>query len=249
MSVSLESWEGVANTVGRYFSKSMPPYYTSRYLEIAVEIIGDLLGKTSYTYVETCVSLPEPIWQEKNIVFFSVPMMSLFINQPVELPQDTVKYVARFDIFDRIEVDDTKNKSYDQDDVGSLRKRKRKNRNKRLESYDTSNGYIVNWNSTMIAGNVSDEFGLNESDTTVLVQLFRLVLMIGHWFQHASGRTTYRDHENFHEIEMADTDLYNALMSVDSAKTATTDESSSGSDNEPEYGASVFTRSKFSLDL
>lgn len=239
MSVSLESWEGVANTVGRYFSKSMPPYYTSRYLEIAVKIVGDLLGKTSYTYVETCVSLPEPIWQEKNIVFFSVPMMSLFINQPVELSQGTVKYVARFDIFDRIEVDDTKNKSYDRDDVGSLSKRKRKNR--LPEPYDTSDGYIVNWNATMIAGHVSDEFGLNKSDTTVLVQLFRLVLMIGHWYQHASGRTTYRDHGNFHEIEMADTDLYNKLTS----KTATTDESGSGSDDsEPEYDASVFTRSK-----
>lgn len=239
MSVSLESWEGVANTVGRYFNKSMPPYYTSRYIEIAVEIIGDLLGKISYTYVETCVSLPEPIWQEKNIVFFSVPMMSLFINQPVELPQDTVKYVTQFDIFDRIEVYDTKKN--DQDDVEpSRRKRKHKQRNNLLESYDTSNGYIVNWNSTMIAGHLPDEFGLNESDTTVLVQLFRLVMMISHWYQHVSQRTTYRDHENFHEIEMADAGLYDTLMS----KTAATDESNSGSD--PESDGGVFTRTKFS---
>lgn len=241
MSVSLESWEGVADTVGRYFSKSMPPYYTSRYIEIAVEIVGDLLGKTSYTYVETYVSLPEPIWQEKNIVFFSVPMMSLFINQPVELPQDTVKYVNQFDIFDRIEVYDTKN---DQD--GSRkRKRKKHNNNNRLESYYTSNGYVVNWNATMIAGHLPDEFGLNESDTTVLVQLFRLVMMISHWYQHFSHRTTYRDHENFHEIEMADTDLYNTLMSnaaADSSKTATTDESSSSSSSsgsDSESNASV----------
>lgn len=238
MSVSLESWEGVANTVGRYFNKSMPPYYTSRYIEIAVEIIGDLLGKISYTYVETCVSLPEPIWQEKNIVFFSVPMMSLFINQPVELPQDTVKYVTEFDIFDRIEVYDTKKN--DQEEGGgvkpSRRKRKLNQRNNSLESYDTSNGYIVNWNSTMIAGHLPDEFGLNESDTTVLVQLFRLIVMISHWYQHVSQRTTYRDHENFHEIEMADTGLYDTLMSK---KNAATDESGSGSDAESD---------KFSLE-
>lgn len=240
MSVSLESWEGIANTVGRFFNKSMPPYYTSRYIEIAVEIVGDLLGKISYTYVETYVSLPEPIWREKNVVFFSVPMMSLFINQPVELPQDTVKYVTEFDIFDRIEVCDTKNN--DEDGVGSSRKQKRKQHNNPLESYDTSDGYIVNWNSTMIAGHLPDEFGLNESDATVLVQLFRLVLMISHWYQHASKRTTYRNHENFHEIEMADTDLYDAPMS----KTATTDESGSGSDAESD--GSVFTRTKFSLE-
>lgn len=240
MSVSLESWEGVANTVGRYFNKSMPPYYTSRYIEIAVEIIGDLLGKTSYTYVETCVSLPEPIWQEKNVVFFSVPMMSLFINQPVELPQDTVKYVTQFDIFDRIEVCDKK--MTDQDGMGSSRKRKRKQHNSRLESYDTSNGYIVNWNSTMIAGHLPDEFGLNESDTTVLVQLFRLIMMISHWYHHASHGTTYRDHENFHEIEMADTDLYDTLLS----KRAATDQSSSGSDAESDGG--VLTRTKFPLE-
>lgn len=231
MSVSLESWEGVADTVARYFSKSMPPYYTSRYIEIAVEIVGDLLGKTSYTYVETSVSLPEPVWQVKNIVFFSVPMMSLFINQPVDLPQDTVKYVSRFDIFDRIEVYDAKS-SYDDDDAGTAA-RKRKKRDSPPESYDT--GYVVNWNATMFAGHSPDEFGLNESDATVLVQLFRLVMMIAHWYQHVSRRTAYRDHDDFHEIEMADTDLYDSLMRVGGGETAAaTDES------EPE--CDVFTR-------
>lgn len=230
MSVSLESWEAVANTVGRYFIKSMPPYYTTRYMDIAVEIIGDLLGKVSYTYVETSVSLPEPIWRNGNIVFFSVPMMSLYINQPVDLPQDAVKYVTQFDIFDRVELDDDDTK----DVVQTSRKRKRKHRKDRMDPYDTSSGYIVNWNSTMIAGNLPDEFGLNESDITVLVQLFRLVMMISHWFQHVSQRTTYRDHENFHEIEMADTDLYGALMSKDE----------SSSDSDAESDSSVFARAK-----
>lgn len=242
MSVSLESWEGVANTVGRYFNKSMPPYYTSRYVEIAVEIIGDLLGKTSYEYVETCVSLPEPIWQDKNVIFFSVPMMSLYINQPVKLPQDTVKYVTRFDIFDRIEVYDAKNDDDDDDRDGVRSSRKRKRKQRTVESsYDASKGYVVNWNSTMIAGRLPDEFGLNESDTTVLVQLFRLVTMIGHWWQHASRRTTYRDHENFHEIEMADTDLYDTLT-FKSPVVVTNDSDSSGSEESDRGG--VFTRSK-----
>lgn len=211
MSVSLESWEGVANTVGRYFTKSLPPYYTSRYIEMAVEIIGDLLGKTSYSYVETCVSLPEPIWQEKGVLFFSVPMMSLFINQPVQLPQDKVRYVSHFDIFDRVEVyDDGRSR---RDGVGPSRdKRKRKKPNG--PDYADEPAYGVTWNTPMFAGPHSqpDDFGLNESDVTVLVQMFRLVLMVGHWYQHHTRGTSYRDHDGFQEIEMADTELYTTLI-------------------------------------
>lgn len=209
MSVSLDSWEGVANTVGRYFAKSLPPYYTSRYIEIAVEIIGDLLGKTTYAYVETCVSLPEPIWQDRGVVFLSVPMISLLINQPVRVPQDRVKYVSRFDIFDSVEVyDDTRRGST------ATSSRHERKKFKKQNAYGTAGAaYVVSWTAPTFADrSPPDEFGLDESDVTVLVQTFRLVLMVSHWYQHRTRKTTYRDHDKFCEIEMADAELYKTLV-------------------------------------
>lgn len=242
MSVSLESWEGVADTVGRYFVKSAPPYYTSRYIEIAVEIIGGLLGKTSYSYVETCVSLPEPIWldEDRGLVFFSVPMMSLLINQPVRVPQDKVKYVSHFDIFDRVRVYDDKRRRVASSSGDPTHKRKKC---KKRHAYETGGAaYVVNWNAPTFADHSPlDEFGLDESDVTVLVQTFRLVLMVSHWHQHYTRKTSHRDHDKFHEIEMADSELYRTLVG-DCDGGAGKNEIGSGcdtsgddSDSEPEF--------------
>lgn len=244
MSVSLESWEGVADTVGRYFAKSAPPYYTSRYIEIAVEIIGGLLGKTSYSYVETCVSLPEPIWldEDRGLVFFSVPMMSLLINQPVRVPQDKVKYVSRFDIFDRVKVYDDKRRRV-ASSSGDLTHERRK-KCKRQHAYETGGAdFVVNWNAPTFADRSPlDEFGLDESDVTVLVQTFRLVLMVSHWYQHYTRKTSHRDHDKFHEIEMADTELYRRLAGDCDGGAGRKNENGSGcdtsgddSDSEPEF--------------
>lgn len=244
MSVSLESWEGVADTVGRYFAKSMPPYYTSRYIEIAVEIVGGLLGKTSYSYVETCVSLPEPIWldADSGLVFFSVPIMSMLINQPVRVPQDKVKYVSRFDIFDRVKVyDGTKRRDWSSSSSssGDLSHKRRK-KIKTQHAYEKGGAeYVVSWNAPTFADHSPlDEFGLNESDVTVLVQTFRLVLMVSHWYQHYTRKTAHSDHDKFHEIEMADTELYRTLVGACDSGTEQNEMGSScenSSDSEPEF--------------
>lgn len=202
MSRSLESWESVADTVGRYYGKSMPPYFNARHIGTAVEIVGELLGKTSYVYVESYVSLPEPIWHDRNVVYFSVPMIAHYVNQPVYLPRDKVKYVSRFDIFDGIKVVH-----------GEEARRQR--------SKVSTAPYVVNW-TTMD----SDEFGLDESDATVLVQTFRVVMLASHWFQHYTRKTTYRNHHRFHEIEMADIALYRKLTCPAATADATNSNSS-----------------------
>lgn len=202
MSVSLDSWESINYTVQRFFKPDLKPYYTDEYIKILLDMIGQSIGKNNFNYVNTIVSLPEPIWHKNNVIIISLPMIQYLLDQPVKLPETKIVPVKNFDIFENFNVI----KSQDQQHYGA-----------NIYEHDVRNEYLVQWNnddfssfSTNINHNANTYTSIDDTQIITLVMIIRLTLCVAHWMQHYKLKKPITDHENFPTIELAD--LHNSIL-------------------------------------
>lgn len=181
MSISLESWEGVLCMVQQFYSPELRPYYNDEYLNICLEVIGMSIGKSSFSYVFTVVSLPEPICVNNKIIVISLPMLQYLLDKHVVFPENKLTQVENFDIFK---------------DFNILQQNK-------MEKYDNCvSDYMVRWNTRSVANGGFQR--ITTSQTVSMVILFRLIVCVAHWLQHFKLQTGPRTHDDFHDIEVAD---------------------------------------------
>lgn len=191
MSVSLDSWESINYTVQKFFKPDLRPYYNDEYVKILLDIIGQSIGKNSFNYVNTIVSLAEPIWHTDNAVIISLPMIEYLLDQPIKLPETKIIPIKNFDIFENFNVLKNQNTTH----YGAS-----------IYEHDAKNEYLVRWDET---DNLSDHNGnaytsINNSQIISLVMIMRLTLCVAHWLQHYKLKKRITDHENFPIIELAD---------------------------------------------
>jgi len=181
MSVSLESWEGILSTVQQFYSSELQPYYNNEYLNICLEVIGMSIGKSSFNYVFTIVSLQEPICVNNNIIIISLPMLQHLLDKSVVFPENKLEQVDNFDIFKDFNILQQNN----------------------MDKYDNCvSDYMVRWNTRSVENSGFQR--ITTSQTVSMVILFRLVVCVAHWLQHYKLKTGPGTHEHFHDIEVAD---------------------------------------------
>jgi len=170
--------------VARYYMPEIPPYFCEYHESTILDVLNDLLGKTRYEYIKTDVVLPEPICSEPRSerVYLSMPLIARYINLPTNLPRiERVQTVRGFNAFDDIEL---------------LNHTGKPSLNARfcLTARQTSNSE-------------TSHMTLGEKDEVVCVQLFRVMIMLQHWWQHRRDATYPYDigtcHRTFVPIEFA----------------------------------------------
>lgn len=100
MSVSVSSYESVINLAKSHYDPHMPLYFVPEHIDMALDIILLLLQKKMVNTVRSSLVLPEPIVESQGIIFVSIPLVGMLINEPVELPRNTVEFVKDFNILD-----------------------------------------------------------------------------------------------------------------------------------------------------
>lgn len=99
MSISTQSYESIINLATRYYDQHMPLYFVYEHIDVTCDIILLLLQRKTIKLVRTMSMLLEPIIENDNIIYISIPLVAFLINAPVELPKNTVEFVKDFDIF------------------------------------------------------------------------------------------------------------------------------------------------------
>nr|AHW98252.1 GrBNV_gp60-like protein [Nilaparvata lugens endogenous nudivirus] len=185
-----DSWESITEQVELVFRKDHDPFFTKNYLDIITRIIGTLLGRTKIMIVETALVLPEPICTIKKYVYLSIPLIALYINQPVQLPDTRARVCKNFNIFEAVQMIERKSKKH---------QRTTNAHGKHIIDFTTySNKTLFEDNSHDI---YTDTYTAN--DMVVLVQLYCIVIMIQHWWKHHTLGTVPPSHRNFRAIELA----------------------------------------------
>lgn len=201
MSVSLDSWESINYTVQRFFKPNLKPYYTDEYVKILLDMIGQSIGKNSFNYVTTIVSLPEPIWHTNNVIIISLPMIQYLLDQPVKLPESKIMPIKNFNIFENFNV---------------IKNDDRRHYGANIYEHDAKNEYLVQWNDDDFSALSHDNdhnntyTSINDTQIVTLVIIIRLTLCVAHWIQHYKLKKSITDHENFPTIELAD--LHNTII-------------------------------------
>ena len=202
MSVSLDSWESINYTVQRFFKPDLCPYYNNEYVKILLDIIAQSIGKNSFNYVNTIVSLAEPIWHNNNTVIISLPMIQYLLDQPVKLPETKIVPVENFDIFENFNVVcDQTGTNYGAD----------------IYKNDVKTEYLVQWNdfddpSTYDKNNSYTP--ITNSQIISLVMVMRLTLCVSHWLFHYKLKKKITDHKDFPQIEFANVEPSSNFVST-----------------------------------
>lgn len=208
MTLSLDSWENVADQVAKLFDRNLLPYYNDQqHIPMILQTVGELMGVSSFDYVKTNVPLPEPLCSVKRRLYISIPLVALYVNQRVNLPELKVKMAKNFDVFDDVKTMDSASQSSSANDSMGCHRIKNPKRNKKFPRGDgvrnSKQPFLLEdpFYSVNGVGDGSDNF--SDSDLTVLIQIFRVVIMVHHWWKHRLLDTTFLDHASFEEIEMA----------------------------------------------
>lgn len=214
MTLSLDSWENVVDQAAKLFDRNLLPYYNDQqHIPMILQTAGELMGVSSFDYVKTNVPLPEPLCSVKRRLYISIPLVALYVNQRVNLPELKVKMTKNFNVFDDVKTMDSASSSSSSANVGrdgdsmSCHRIKNPKRNKKFPRGDgirnSKQPFLLEdpFYSINGVGDGSDNF--SDSDLTVLIQIFRVVIMVHHWWKHHLLDTTFLDHSSFEEIEMA----------------------------------------------
>lgn len=185
MTTALDSVESIVLMARHFFSENMHPYFNSEYLDVCKHMIGIALGTTQFKYVQTIVSLPEPIWcsSDGDIVVISVPMMQNLLDRPYVVNSKPVEYVENFNIFQKYQMRNglekritecedahtdkyafTTNTAYEKT---STNKRRRDEGPASAESISHSNVILVQWSSDQRTGGLRV---LNERNINALIE-------------------------------------------------------------------------------
>lgn len=194
MSINLDSHEAITEQVARLFSKGHETYYSNYYLSVIEQMIGTMLGRGLYQYVRTRVILPEPICTYNDNVYVSEPLIAMYLNHPVQLPENKVRVCKQFNVFESLSAIETRKRAEKRD-----RDRKCLNRLQEIDFTNYSN-HIMSYEGD---GCASDDSTYSASDMIVLVQLYRIMIMIQHWWIHHTNDTAPNDHKKFRSLEVA----------------------------------------------
>lgn len=185
MSVSLESWEGVLYTVQKFYTPDLRPYYNDEYIGICLDVIGQTMGKSSFDYVLTIASLPEPICTNNRVIVISLPMLQHLLDKHVIFPEHKLEQVTNFDIFKDFNIlQDTDNADH--------------------RHGSSVCDYMVRWDASVLSTAHNSFARITQSQITSMVILFRLVVCVAHWNQHYKNNTSPNNHNGFNDIEIAD---------------------------------------------
>jgi len=194
MTTALDSVESIVLLARTFFREDMHPYFNSEYLDVCKNMIGKVLGTTQFKYVQTIVSLPEPIWCNGAVIVISVPMMQNLIDRPYIINSKPVEYVENFNIFQKyqmrnrlekrmIECEDVQADKYafTTDLISDKRctKKRRYDEEPIAEPVRHSNAIFVKWSSLDGVRNFEP---ITRNQTFVLL-LFRLIICVEHWLQ------------------------------------------------------------------
>lgn len=196
MSASLASIESILDMVRRFYDPRLPTSYSSRHMEILLNIIGVVIHETQYSVLCTTLPLIEPIYTIDKMIMISRPLVSYYINQPVYSPPMNIKFVKDADIFEDILPSSSSSSS---SLIGTMAKR----------SMDPL--WLSSNDVRLISGNRScmhlqkDLFGkrFSEEENVRFAHTLRLCLMVSHWEQHHKNAVPYTDHSKFRPIEVA----------------------------------------------
>lgn len=103
MSVSTQSYEGLIKLATTFYDPYLPLYYDNLHIDKTCEVLLFLLREKSIKIVTTFNILMEPIVDNKGIIYISIPLLALLINESVELPKNSVDFVEKFDIFEGLD--------------------------------------------------------------------------------------------------------------------------------------------------
>lgn len=198
MSSNLDSWESITKNAEQLFTKNAPPFFDEHILVMISQLIGALLGRITYTQVRTRIVLPEPICTINNTIYISVPLVAMYINQPIQLPETKICKYNNFNIFNAMQ---------------TIKCAKRPTR----ENIDacTSSRHIIDLDAYAASTSSLDESLFSDntvcttndtfstSDMISLIHLYRVLIMVQHWWKHHTLGVQPPLHTNFHDIEFA----------------------------------------------
>ncbi|ATY70239.1 GrBNV gp60-like protein [Tomelloso virus] len=117
MSISTQSYESIFKLAQAFYDPNMPLYFINEHIDMTCDVILLLLQCKTIKLVKTNMILQEPIVENNNIVYISVPLVAQLVNDCVELPKNNVEFLKdeHFDIFKElnygVKTDDSKNQS------------------------------------------------------------------------------------------------------------------------------------------
>ena len=220
MSVTLQSFESILDTVKRFYDPALPTSYSTRHMEILLNMIGMVIHEQQFSILCTTVSLIEPIYFRDNIIIISRPLLAYYINQPVEAPPMNVKFIKNIDLFDELIPSLVKPDDDDDDDETSIDAVV----NKPIETYplwgvssNTGGGGIYNDSIKPIHDQgrcqrfEQDMFGkrFSEEENVRFTHIVRLALLVAHWEQHYKRGIPYASHKNFYNIDIGNRRTFN----------------------------------------
>jgi hypothetical protein len=218
MSVTLASFESVLDMVKRFYDPNLPVIYSTRHIEILLDMIGFVIHERQFPVICTTIPLAEPIYAVDNTIIVSRPLLAYYINQPVQMPQMNVEFVKNVDIFaDIIPSLTNKTKTDDDDD----------------DDDNDNSGDTVSYPLYAIANNkddgvyhrstrrlVNDRGGcprfeqdmlgkrFSEEENVRFAHTVKLVLLVAHWEQHYKRHIPYTNHTNFHNIDIGNQKMF-----------------------------------------
>lgn len=102
MSLAVDSYESVVKLAQSFYDEHAPIIFDDWHLNVMCDILALLLQKKELPIIQTCVILKEIIVEHQNVLYISIPLLAKYINEPVDIPQSSVKFVDAFDVFDAI---------------------------------------------------------------------------------------------------------------------------------------------------
>lgn len=186
MSVSFNSWESIFKLTKHFYNPQLPLYFTSDHVRLLCEMIAHLGNYTSFTVIYTKLPMIEPIIKTPdNLICISIPLVAKFINMPIDLPQNRVKYVRNVDVFSSLMgiVQDTKPCMQGP-----------------LASNQLFSSNTTNYQQTIHDCLKSD---YNSDNTVRFIQTLRLVMTSAHFTYHIEENIPFTCHRNFNFIESA----------------------------------------------
>lgn len=99
MSISTKSFESIIDLAQKYYDQHMPLYFVDEHIDMICDIILLLMQQKTIKIVRTMSMLLEPVVENNGIIYISIPLVGLLINESVELPKNNVEFVSNFDIF------------------------------------------------------------------------------------------------------------------------------------------------------
>lgn len=98
MSNVISSYESILGLIKKFYQPTLSLVYVPlQYNDILKNLLGELLSMPKFAYIESLELLTEPIVVHKSasniLVFFSLPFLAHFFNQPLVLSNNPIEFI------------------------------------------------------------------------------------------------------------------------------------------------------------